>query len=99
MMRYHHILPLAGLALVLTTVASADVKKKDTIESLEDKTVELRKGNVIFNSNDLARDNYRAFLELVSDDPVLRAEAMRRLGDLELEATEAQQLMENIDAL
>lgn len=99
MMRYHHILPLAGLALVLTTVASADVKKKDTIESLEDKTVELRKGNVIFNSNDLARDNYRAFLELVSDDPVLRAEAMRRLGDLELEATEAQQLMENVDAL
>lgn len=99
MMRYHHILPLAALALVLATVASADVKKKDTIESLENKTVELRKGNVIFNSNDLARDNYRAFLELVSDDPVLRAEAMRRLGDLELEATEAQQLMENIDAL
>jgi len=98
-MRYHHILPLAVVALLLTTVASADVKKKDTIESLENRTVELRKGNVILNSNDLARDNYRAFLELVSDDPVLRAEAMRRLGDLELEATEAQQLMENIDAL
>ena len=35
----------------------------------------------------------------MSDDPQLRAEAMRRLADLELEATEAQQLTENIDAL
>ncbi len=99
MMRYHLILPFAGLALLLTATASADVKKKDTIESLENKTVELRTGKVILNSSDLARDNYRAFLELVSDDPALRAEAMRRLGDLELEATEAQQLTENVDAL
>lgn len=99
MMRYRLILPFAGLALLLTATASADVKKKDTIESLENKTVELRTGKVILNSSDLARDNYRAFLELVSDDPALRAEAMRRLGDLELEATEAQQLTENVDAL
>ena len=81
----------------------ADAKKKlktrDTIESLEGKTVEVRPGNVIVNSSDLARDNYRAFLDLVSNDPALRAEAMRRLGDLELEALEAQQLGENIDAL
>ena len=99
MMRYRLILPFAGLALLLTATAGADVKKKDTIESLENKTVELRTGKVILNSSDLARDNYRAFLELVSDDPALRAEAMRRLGDLELEATEAQQLTENVDAL
>jgi TolA-binding protein len=93
------ILSFAGLALLLAGVANADVKKQDTIGSLEDKTVELRTGKVILNSSDLARDNYRAFLELVSDDPALRAEAMRRLGDLELEATEAQQLVDNIDAL
>ncbi len=35
----------------------------------------------------------------MSDDPELRAEAMRRLGDLELEANEADQLAENIDSL
>ena len=75
------------------------MKKKDTIKSLEKKTVELRSGKVIVNSSDLARDNYRAFLDLVSDDPALRAEAMRRLGDLELEATEAAQLAdENIES-
>ncbi len=93
---------LAILTLVLAA-APADAKKKKkrltTIESLEDKSVEVRPGNLINNSSDLARDNYRAFLDLVSDDPVLRAEAMRRLGDLELEASETLQLTENIDAL
>ena len=63
-------------------------KKKDTIKSLERKKVKIRPGKVIVESSDLARENYRAFLDLVTDDPELRAEAMRRLGDLELEATE-----------
>ncbi len=79
--------------------ADAAVKKKDTIKSLEKKTVKIRPGNVILDSNDLARDNYRAFLDLVTDDPELRAEAMRRLGDLELESTEADQLADNIGSL
>jgi len=69
--------------------------RSDTIASLEGKTVEVRPGNVIVDSSDKARDNYRAFLDLVSNDPDLRAEAMRRLADLELEATEAEQLAAN----
>ena len=90
--------------LVLTLVfvappAIADIKKKDTIKSLERKHVPVRRGKVILGSSDLARDSYRAFLDLVTDDPELRAEAMRRLGDLELEATEAEQLADNIEAL
>jgi TolA-binding protein len=89
------------MAFLLTSMPSqaAAVKKKDTIASLEKKDVEIRKGKVILGSTDLARDNYRAFLDLVSDDPELRAEAMRRLGDLELDATEAEQLAANIDTL
>ena len=90
---------VAGLVLLPVCVALADVKKKDTIKSLERQAVEIKPGRVIVNSSDLARDNYRAFLDLVSDDPLLSAEAMRRLGDLELEATEEAQLMENIEAL
>jgi len=90
---------VAGVAMLLTGVAYADVKKADTIESLEKETVEIRPGNVIINSSDLARDNYREFLDLVTDDPSLSAEAMRRLGDLELEASEAAQLAENIESL
>ncbi|MDJ0701173.1 MAG: tetratricopeptide repeat protein [Woeseiaceae bacterium] len=87
-------------ACFLTSVADAKKpKKRDTIKSLEKKTVELKSGGVILDSSELARENYRAFLDLVSDDPMLRAEAMRRLGDLELEATEAEQLAANIEAL
>ncbi len=90
---------LLSASLLLALPASADVKKRDTIKSLEKKDVEIRSGNVILNSTDLARDSYRAFLELVTDDPELRAEAMRRLGDLELDATEADELVQNIDAV
>ncbi len=97
MFRY---LSIVALALLLCAPgANARVKEKETIKSLEKKTVQVRPGKVIMDSSDLARDNYRAFLDLVSDDPELRAEAMRRLGDLELEATEADQLAANIESL
>ena len=96
---------LAAFVIAMLLVSSiapanaAGVNEQDTIKSLDDKQIEIRPGKVILGSSSLARDNYRAFLDLVSDDPELRAEAMRRLGDLELEATETQQLLENIDAL
>jgi TolA-binding protein len=84
----------------IAVFAQADeVKKRDTLASLEDKEFDVREGNVIVGSTDRARDQYRSFLELSSDDPELRAEAMRRLGDLELDATEAEQLASNIDTL
>jgi len=86
-------------ACLFATVADAGVKKRDTIKSLEKKTYEARPGKVIVNSTEMARENYEAFLDLVSDDPDLRAEAMRRLGDLQLEETERQQLASNIEAL
>ncbi|MGI9238256.1 MAG: tetratricopeptide repeat protein [Woeseiaceae bacterium] len=94
-----YLLPTLIALTLIGSAAEAAVKKKDTIKSLEKKTVKIRPGNVILDSNDLARDNYRAFLDLVTDDPELRAEAMRRLGDLELESTEADQLAENIESL
>jgi TolA-binding protein len=93
---------LVFLLLSVTFVAAqanAGVEKKDTIESLEKKTVEVRPGKIILDSSELAREGYRDFLDLVSSDPALRAEAMRRLGDLEVEATEADQLIENIESL
>ena len=90
---------LSVIALCVLPVRAEQVKKEDTIKSLEKKEIEVRKGNVIQGSSSLARENYRAFLDLATDDPELRAEAMRRLGDLELEATEAEQLARNIDEL
>jgi len=86
---------IVGCVMIALPASAQKVRKRDTIGSLENKTVEIRPGRVIVGSSDKARDNYRAFLDLVSNDPELRAEAMRRLGDLELEATEAIQLAEN----
>ena len=37
-------------------------------------------------------DNYRRFLELQKTDPQLRAEALRRLGDLNMEAGEGERM-------
>ena len=96
--RVRHGFP-ALAALLLAAAASAAPEQPATIKSLEEKTVEVRPGRAIHGSSDLAREGYRAFLDLVSDDPELRAEAMRRLGDLELEANEAAQLAANIEAL
>ena len=92
------ILILIGVCLSASVLAGS-VKKRDTIKSLEKKTYEVRPGKVILNSTDLARENYEAFLNLVSDDPDLRAEAMRRLGDLQLEETERLQFSDNVDAM
>jgi TolA-binding protein len=91
--------------LALATLATAVLggpslaRERGTIASLEGRTVDIRPGGVIAGSNEKARENYRGFLDLVSDDPLLRAEAMRRLADLELEAAEAEQLTSNIEAL
>ena len=83
----------------LSTASADEIRKRDTIASLEGQEVEVRPGKVIAGSTDLARNQYREFLELAADDPELRAEAMRRLGDLELDATEAEQLAQNIETL
>ena len=94
-------IPVLGLAalVVMLVVVPAGADEPGTIASLEARSIEVRPGGVIAGSDEKARQNYRDFLDLVSDDPLLRAEAMRRLGDLELEAAEATQLTRNIDAL
>ena len=86
----HHISLLLLSGVLLAPPGEARERASDTIASLENKTVEVRPGKIILDSSELARQSYRDFLDLVSDDPELRAEAMRRLGDLELEASEAE---------
>jgi TolA-binding protein len=89
-----------ALAMALSCASAiAGDKDEATIRSLSDKVVRVRPGSAIEGSSDLARDSYRAFLDLVTDDPELRAEAMRRLGDLELEANETRQLADSIESL
>ncbi|MBT8083907.1 MAG: tetratricopeptide repeat protein [Woeseia sp.] len=90
---------LLVVALSIVPVVTSAKKKPPTIKSLEGRSIEVPAEREITASNERARDNYREFLDLVSEDPLLRAEAMRRLADLELEATEAQQLSDNVGTL
>lgn len=70
-----------------------------TIKDLESKVVDVDTSARIEGSEQKAIDSYRGFLDLASEDPTLRAEAMRRLADLELEAGEAEELQRNVEAL
>ena len=95
------------MKVLITLLASAwlwpfgggDKADGETIKTLERTEVEISEEQAIENSSDRARENYRLFLELVGDDPNLGPEAMRRLADLELEASEAAELGANMQSI
>ena len=62
-----------------------------TIDGLERREVELQQELVVDGAAALAREEYRKFLELSMDNPDLQIEALRRLGDLNLEAGETEE--------
>jgi tetratricopeptide (TPR) repeat protein len=70
-----------------------------TIKDLERVEVEIDTEAAIVGSDAKAIESYRLFLDVASDDPVLKAEAMRRLADLQLEAAEVEELASNVEAL
>lgn len=63
-----------------------------TIADLEGHAVEIDRSVPIDQGAEQAMEGYRAFLDLAIDDPMLRAEAMRRLADLQLESGEDRQM-------
>jgi len=67
-----------------------------TIQELESEAVEIDVETPISDSQAKAMENYQLFIDLAADDPVLQAEAMRRLADLQLEAGELDQLQRNL---
>ncbi len=99
MRRSHRLLLIPLLCALAASNAVAQRSGDATIKSLEEKTVEVKPGTLDIDTAELARQSYRDFLDLVSDNPELRAEAMRRLGDLQLEAIEAEQLATNMEAI
>ena len=81
----------AALALCAVQGAWGEKKPKEapTIKDIEGRQVEVRTDKPLDSAGATkAMENYREFLKLENDDPVLRPEAMRRLGDLNLEAGE-----------
>jgi tetratricopeptide (TPR) repeat protein len=78
--------------VVLNAVAAAPKKKEKTISELSARPVVVQPDQKVDASAARAMDNYRRFLELQKTDPQLRAEALRRLGDLNMEAGEGERM-------
>jgi tetratricopeptide (TPR) repeat protein len=88
---------LAAAAVLAQTGHAAD--KPQTIKDLQSKPVEVRKDGAMPASSSKAMENYKRFLELQRTDPQLRAEALRRLGDLNLESGELERMESEVTAI
>src|SRR5213082_227574 len=95
--------PALALALLAGTPAasaqSAPTARQPTIGDLASRKVEVHRDTMVSANVSRAMENYRRFLELQNTDPKLRAEALRRLGDLNLDAGEMQRLEQEVTAV
>ncbi len=77
---------IAAALLVALPFAAVAADREPTLKDLKRSPPDIRTGETVAPDPDKARDLYRRFLELEAGDPALRTEAMRRLGDLQIEA-------------
>jgi tetratricopeptide (TPR) repeat protein len=84
---------ILAAACAVTAHAADDTK---TIKDLKSGNVQIHKDSKVEASSNKAMENYRRFLELQKTDPQLRAEAMRRLGDLNLDAGDIERLEKEV---
>ena len=100
MMRTTNFIVVAAVALALSqAVVAADKKGPQTIGDLKTQSVEVHKDTQVSATSSKAMENYKRFLELQKTDPELRAEAMRRLGDLNLESGELDRMSTEVTAV
>ena len=78
--------------VLLGAGASAATKRAPTIGDLKGRQVEVNTDDRVDAGAEKARQNYQDFLKLERGDAALRSEAMRRLGDLDLEAGEYERI-------
>src|SRR6266436_672816 len=88
-----------ALALALLATAPRPWAQTPTIGDLASRKVEVHRDTAASANASRAMENYRHFLELQNTDPKLRAEALRRLGDLNLDAGEMQRLEQEVTAV
>jgi tetratricopeptide (TPR) repeat protein len=80
---------VAAIALALVPVGALAGKSPPpppTLKDLKRPAPEIRAGETVAPDPERAKELYRKFLELEGGDAELRTEAMRRLGDLQIEA-------------
>jgi len=79
-------------AALLTGPAHAADQNPPTIKDLEQQQVDVNKEPPKNIDAGKTMDSYRRFLDLNAGDAALRAEALRRLGDLNLESSESERI-------
>ncbi len=94
-----HVVTLVTALIACGQLAAADKKDDRTIKDLESHPVAVNKNAKLDAGASKAMENYRHFLELQKTDPQLRAEAMRRLGDLNLDAGELERMEKEVTAV
>ncbi len=87
-----HLVATLALSLPLAGSVIAAEKSAPTLKDLQKRKVEIRQDGPSDANTEKAKDNYRRFLDLTEADPALRAEALRRLGDLSLESGEQERM-------
>ena len=94
-------LTVIGLAGICGPVWAAQKTPQPptTIGDLPTRNVEIHTDAVVNGGQDKAMASYRHFLEMQNTNPQLRAEAMRRLGDLNMEAGELERLSNEVTQL
>jgi len=97
-----------GYALVIAAllcVAAAPLARaqstppQPTIGDLTKRKVAVHPGSAAGGDSTRAMENYQRFLQLQNTDPKLRAEAMRRLGDLNLDAGEIERMEKEVTSI
>jgi TolA-binding protein len=105
MRRARAVLALLGVVtacLALCPVAEPrgnDPHRAPTIQDLESRPVQVVPGGAVSASDSTAMASYQKFLALQATDPKLRAEALRRLGDLNLDAGELQRMESELSSI
>jgi tetratricopeptide (TPR) repeat protein len=90
---------VAGSFTAAALLCAALPAPAQTIGDLNARKVEVHKDTAAAGSSTHAMENYQRFLELQNTDPKLRAEAMRRLGDLNLDAGEMERLEKEVTTI
>ncbi len=94
---------LAALLAIVGTAAWAAKPRPSQAPTIGDlggrQAVQVRKDAQVPGSAGKAMENYRQFLQIQNADPRLRAEALRRLGDLSLEAGELERMSNEVSQL
>jgi TolA-binding protein len=82
----------ALLATCVASPGSAANKNPPTIKDLDEQQVDVNTDPPKNVDPNKTMDSYRRFLDLNAGDAALRAEALRRLGDLNLESSESERI-------